>query len=363
MSNSKSQFPFSSLMLTSLLFLVLSVSTFHFSGCAPETDTKLGHRCKVTDFQVTPDPDHFSIAPGSSEMIEIIAEIMSECYDIAKWFKVEITGNNPAGITLTGFNSVPMDADYGFRTGDISVPQGTPAGSYQIEILTTATLEDDRTAVDTKTLFVDVTATPDFSLSLPESFGVAQTKSITVTANISRTGDHSENINLTIDNFPANATYSFDPNPVQGGVNSSLLTVSADFSAIPDEYSLLAKGNDGTLERHDLFTLFLIEPFHLSFLQSTISIVQGQSGSLDIYMNRMGGYPDSIDLVAEGGIIGQGANFVEVTIDPNPSYNSISSTVTLLVGNSVTAGTYDITFKGTVGQLEKSVILHLTVIE
>ena len=100
MSNSKSRFPFSSFMLTSaLLFLVLSVSTFHFSGCELKTE-----ECEFSKFEITLNPNPLPMTAGSTETITINVILESQyCYDYCESFMAVIGTYNPYGNTLDKF--------------------------------------------------------------------------------------------------------------------------------------------------------------------------------------------------------------------------------------------------------------------
>ena len=91
---------------------------------------------------------------------------------------------------------------------------------------------------------------PDFSLSLSRSLISLEQGSLdTLTVFVNRSGGHSADINLSLDNVPPGVTYSFLPELITGNQNSSQLTITTDQSGAPGNYSLIVKGNDGALER------------------------------------------------------------------------------------------------------------------
>ena len=273
----------------------------------------------------------------------------------------EVSGNNPAGITVATFGCTTGQINY-YCSLRINVPSGTQAGNYPIELLGTATLSDGRTSVDTKTLSIQIPSSPDFTLSpFSGNIGVAQGFANPVTVNISRTNGHAENIDLTLEFLPSNTNYTYDPNPVPGNENSSILTISANLNAVPGDYNLRIRGSDGSNEKIASLTLFIVEPYFISLTPDTISITQGQQGTIQLGLNRIGIFTESVDLTTEGAIVGQDSVHIDTSFDPNPATGN-SSTLTLTVGHAVTPGAYQLIVKGTAeNTLVKYTDLQLTV--
>jgi hypothetical protein len=285
------------------------------------------------------------------------------------WTKSEITGPNPAGITLTNcghyhFYMVNPTVS-AVCNATFFVPDGTPPGNYSLEILSTCTMIDSTTVVDSETLTIQVPAPPGFSLAIPTGWGVAQGLSYgPLTVNITRVAGHEGDIFLSIGNPPNHVTFEFTPNPVTYPATSSLMTATAENAAVPNTYSLELLGNDGSIEQHKIFTMLVIEPFYLTLDPDTITIPKGQYDVTEGNANRIGLFAPDIDLVVEGTLIGGGPDFVEpgFSVNPLPAPNS-SFTLTLNVGNTVPIGEYILTLKGTGGTLEKSATFVLNVTE
>jgi len=244
-----------------------------------------------------------------------------------------------------------------------TIPSETASGLYQvvldIEVAKSGgDIQKSKKTFDT--MMVNVLS--PFSLfPISSSITVAQGLSEQISINIYRQTGYTESITLTLEDLPQGVTYSYDPNPAPE--NHSLLTITADESAVPGSYDLTIKGSEGNNEATDQLTLIIEEPFGLNLTPSSISIKQGETDSVMIGVDRIFGYSETVILSAEANIIGQGSNFVDTTFNPNPvTWNDDPSQLTLTVGQSVPLGNYMLEIKGAVGTLIKSTNLELSVV-
>ncbi len=98
--------------------------------------------------------------------------------------------------------------------------------------------------------------------------------------------------------------------------------------------------------------------FNLSLMPSSLTIAAGASGQANVALTPKNGFNTDIALTLEGGVVGTGANQVDSEFVAN---TALSASLTLTVGASVTAGTYNLTVRGSSGSLNHTAQLSLTV--
>lgn len=345
--------------------VVLIFSVVQFTGCANEEESGVTGDCIISQVGLTLAPGSVELGVGESDEIEAVVVVVCNCSDVISSVSVSSSMNNPQENApfLSGCSDGDCANNMGACNMYVNVPEGTEEGTYTLEAIASAST-DDSDGYGSAFLTVNVTNNPtyDFNISLPAEFGVALGSEIPVNVSITREPGHELDIELYMEDeeLPDHISYTFEPSTVTINDPSSLLTVSAGYEAIPGEYfPLLAKANDGNVEKHAVFELNVIEPFHLTVLPAMIEISQGQSGSVELHTNRIGMFTFPITLSAEGDLIGQG---IDVAFDPNP-VNGESSNTTIDVDNAVAIGTYPVTIKGLGDELEKQVVLTVEVVE
>lgn len=244
-----------------LTLLIFSISVMIFTASDCSTDTEEPAEI-VLDFQISLSQDILIINEGSSTDIIITARLFSSS-SIGNWFKVEITGSNPAAISVAGCANADMNDNSGTCTLIVSVPSGTAAGEYKIELLGTATLTDDRTSVDTKTLTITVPSpTQDFNIAFAtDSITVEQSKSATVAINITRITGNTEGIDFQINSQPPGFNGTMSPSSnVTGNTTNYMLTV--DQTIPPGNYPVIVTGTGITsgISRTDTLIVIVTAP-------------------------------------------------------------------------------------------------------
>jgi subtilase family serine protease len=96
--------------------------------------------------------------------------------------------------------------------------------------------------------------------------------------------------------------------------------------------------------------------FGLTASSTTVSVLQGNTGTSTITSTVLNGFSGRISLSATGQPVG-----VTVTFSPTSLTGSGTSTITFAVGNSAAVGTYRITVTGTSGSIKEAVAVTLTV--
>jgi Regulator of chromosome condensation (RCC1) repeat/IPT/TIG domain len=98
--------------------------------------------------------------------------------------------------------------------------------------------------------------------------------------------------------------------------------------------------------------------FNLLLMPSNLTIAAGASNQTTIAMTPKNGFVTDVDLTLEGAVVGTGANQVDGEFVAN---TALSASLTLTVGASVKAGTYNLTVRGISGSLNHTAQLALTV--
>ena len=367
----KSIFPIliSAFFLLIFLFEILTIPACKTDDEDDENSDTI--ECIVYDFVITPSPSPLIISQGTTEPFEVNAAITidwlnstgANCGALGDTYTIEITGTNPHNFSMTGCvgSQFSVNSNSGTCSAALSAPAGVPPGSYEIELSATANLKDERTSVDNYYLKVEVVEAEDFSLGM-SNFGVFQGLTATPQVNVTRTGGHNKNIDLYLENVPANITWSFDPNPLLPAETTSMLSVTGDISAVPGEYQILLKGSDGDIERLKNITMFVSEPFTVRFENDEVSLGQGQQGEVNTYIDKVGFWTEPVQMDIASPVIGTGDDKVEALFDPNPVTLGTSE-LTLIIGSSVEPGTYELEVTASSLGLVKTGLLNLEVTE
>ncbi|MCA9836379.1 MAG: leucine-rich repeat protein, partial [Trueperaceae bacterium] len=99
-----------------------------------------------------------------------------------------------------------------------------------------------------------------------------------------------------------------------------------------------------------------VPDFRLQLASDSLSIKQGETGTVVVSLSKSGGFNSEVALSLEGNPTGVNGNF-------DPASISDSSTLSLSVAASAALGETNLTIKGTVGSLVKTASLKLTVTE
>ncbi len=361
--NNKSFLDFMRLLSLSLLILLLFVKM----DCSKSTNSRPVSECRINGIQTVFNPNPVTIAAGESAEVAVEINASSNCANFIKDMYVVSPDDNIGPPNSYICRVASVNNNRGGCTISVSVPGDEPTGIIQQQFIIHVSQHEPywgELRHATATLDVQVLGAPDYSVSLfSGNVGVAQGRSTTVPVTIERSGGHSADIDLSIWNLPNKVDFSFDPNPVPGNENTSQMTVTAGPTAVPGEFGLKVVGNDHIIsEKSDYFVLIVVEPFTLTTDTGSVTISQGQSGTVNIDISTMGGWNESISFTVEGDIIGQGATLVDTVFDPNPvPWDVHSTSLTLTAGESVEPGTYQLTIKGTAGVIVKNAELQLTV--
>jgi hypothetical protein len=200
------------------------------------------------------------------------------------------------------------------------------------------------------------TATPDYSLSAsPSSLTVVQGNSGTSTITVNPVNGFTGSVSLAASGLPSGVTASFNPTSTTG---TSTLTLTASSTATTGTATVTITGTSGSLSHTTTVTLTVnaqaTPNYTLSASPSSLTVVQGNSGTSTITVNPVNGFTGSVSLAASGLPSGVTAGF-------NPTSTTGTSTLTLTASSSATTGTATVTITGTSGSLSHTTTVSLTV--
>ena len=172
----------------------------------------------------------------------------------------------------------------------------------------------------------------------PGSVSVMQGQSTTSSITTTLTpGSSSQSVNLSVNpgGLPTGTTASFTPNTINSDQGSSTLKISVSSSTPTGTYTITVKGT-GTKTTYYMsmnLTVIARNDFSLTSSPSSVSVIQGQSGTTTITSAVTNGSPQTVSLAASGLPPGTTATF-------NPSSISVgaSSTMTISTSSSTPVG-------------------------
>jgi hypothetical protein len=195
---------------------------------------------------------------------------------------------------------------------------------------------------------------PNFSLSAsPSSVTIIQGASGTSTVTVTPENGFTGSVSLSVSGLPAGVTASFNPSSTS---TTSVLTLTASSTAAIGTVTVSVTGTSGSLTNQTSITLN-VNPtgnFTLSASPSSLSFIQGTSGTSTITVSPLSGFNGSVSFSASGLPSGVSASF-------NPTSSSSTSTLTLTASSTAATGTVTVTVTGTSGNLSNAATISLTV--
>ena len=217
-----------------------------------------------------------------------------------------------------------------------------------------------------------VSATPtaptnaDFALSCnPSSLSVNQGSSGTSTCTVSSQNAFNGAVSLDCANLPADATCSYNPNPVTPPANASVnsgLTVAVAGSVPVGTYPFQARGVSGALTHTFDMTLQVTSPpagdFTIAAAPPSQTVKRGESTTYTVTVTPSGGFGGTVSFSVTGLPSHSSASF-----NPPSVTGSGSSTLTVVTQNNTRKGTFTLTIRGTSGALTHTTTVQLVVIQ
>ncbi len=202
----------------------------------------------------------------------------------------------------------------------------------------------------TTTLNLGVFA-PTFTISSPGSLSLGQGASANAYVSISPQYGFTGNVTFSIAGLPTGVTAFWTPNPTTGTSN---LVIAASSVAKAGQSTLTITGTSGTKTATATLTLGVYAPtFNLS-TYSNLSIGQGTSGTVTVFVTPQYGFTGNVNLAVTGLPSGVTASF-----SPNPATGL--STLTLQASSTAALGQRTLTITGTSGTQTATATLTLGV--
>jgi subtilase family serine protease len=295
------------------------------------------------------------------------AAVGSTSSDSPRTVTVENVGNAALNFSAVGYpSSFPESSQ---ETTDCTATTSLPSnGSCTLTIdfspLTAGALSDSLVLTDnalnvtsaTQSISLSGTATPapSFTISAsPASLAVVQGNSGTSTIAMTGQNGFTGSVTLAASGLPNGVTAAFGTNPTTG---SSVLTLTASGTAATGTATVMIEGTSGSLTASTTVAL-TVNPapsFTLGASPSSLTVVQGTSGTSTIAVTGQNGFTGSVTLAATGLSSGVTAAFAT-----NPTTGS--SVLTLTASSTATVGTATVTITGTSGSLTASTTVALTI--
>jgi len=257
-----------------------------------------------------------------------------------------------ATVSVAGYTPAATGTTYLYGSGNSTIKSSTLSntggGSFTVSV--------PFYSIATVVLTPAATTTPAYTLSAsPTSLSLVQGASGTATVTVAPTGGFTGSVAFAISGVPSGVTASFSPASSTG---SSVLTLATTSAAAVGTSVMTITGTSGALSATTTVGLTVtakpVPSYNLSASPSSLSVVQGASGTSTITIAPSGGFTGTVALAASGLPSGVTASF-------SPASATTSSTLTLTASSTATAGTGSVTITGTSGTLSKTVTLPLTV--
>ena len=163
------------------------------------------------------------------------------------------------------------------------------------------------------------------------------------------------NVALSVSGLPSGVTASFNPTSITGTFSNSQMTLQANASAAPGQYTVTVTGVSGSQTVTTSLTLIIAAPTFSLYGGGSLTVGQGLSGSTYVSINQLYGFSGAVNLSVSGLPSGVTASFSR---NPTTSY---SDQITFNVGSTVPVGQYPLTITGTSGSVTQTTALTLIV--
>jgi hypothetical protein len=224
----------------------------------------------------------------------------------------------------------------------------------------TLTVTDNANLTDPNppTRKITVNPAPDFSISAsPNSRSVVQGGNVPYTVSVGALNGFADTVNFSVSGLPSGAAAGFVPASVTGS-GSSTLTVTTGASTPVGTYTLQITGATATLSHSVNVTLSVTSAadFSIAASPTTLSVSRGGSGTDSVTVTALQGFSGTTTLSVSGLPSRVSATWSKTTVT-----GSGSSVLTIHVNRRARSGTYNLTIKGTSGNLSHSIPLTLVV--
>ncbi|GEM_PF-1241332 len=236
----------------------------------------------------------------------------------------------------------------------VSVAPSVPPGNY------TVTIEGSSDGIRQRaTLSFTVTRPPlDYRLGVePETLSLKRGETGTVEVVLQAVSGGAEDVQLSLHGLPGDASYSFSANPASPG---DRVTLSITAGRAAGNYTLVVRAVSASgVERTAIIHLEVREEklsFSLAVEPATLELNQGESGSVQVRVEKLGGGDGTVELSVSGTPPGATVTISPQSLTP-PGY------ATLMVNAGSAKGTYTLVVEARSGDTVKTALVTLKVNE
>jgi RHS repeat-associated protein len=199
---------------------------------------------------------------------------------------------------------------------------------------------------------------PDFLMAVaPTSRTITQGQTTTYSFTFSTVNGFNSSVSLSLSGLPANATASWETNPLIPPA-SSLLTITTQAGTPVGEYTLTVTGSGGG-QTHTANIALIVQPatdFTLMVTPTSRTVTQGQETTYTVELTEVNGFDDPVTLNVTGLPAGASAGW-----SSNPIVPSGSSVLTITTSPTAPVGSYNLTINATGGGQSHSTAATLTI--
>ncbi len=250
----------------------------------------------------------------------------------------------------------------GTATLDVSVPAGTSPGSYFVGVSGSSGSVFNGTSV-----LVTVPG-PDFNMTAnPETLTIAAGSAGSSTISLISVYDFSGDVSLSLLCAPGVSATIAPPTVhlAAGGTGSSKLDVSVSSYTPAGLYYVFVNGTSGSRTHFALVPVSVTSvstpDFSLVGSVSSLTVVQGSSGTATYTLTSLNGFSGLVTLTANAGsVAGLDASFSRNTV-PLSSGGTGTSTLTISTTGATPVGTHHVAVTGNSGSLSHTTFLDISV--
>jgi uncharacterized membrane protein len=309
------------------------------------------------DFSISASPTSLSVNQGSSGSTTISTSVTGG-FNSA----VSLSASGlPSGVTASFSPSSIAAPGSGSSTLTLSASSTAAAGTVNVTVTATG---GGVTHTTTVALTVVATATPSFTLSAsPTSLSIAQGSSGSSTISTTVSGGFNSAISLSISGLPSGVTASFNPASIAApGSGNSTLTFTANSTATTGTANVTVSATGGGITHSATIALTITAAatpdFTVSASPTSLSVVQGSSGSSTISTTVSGGFNAVVSLSVSGLPAGVTASFNPSSI---PAPGNGSATLTFSASSTAATGTATVTVNANGGGSAHTTTIALTI--
>jgi subtilisin family serine protease len=297
----------------------------------------------VPDFTISASPGEVTLTPGVPSRSSITVTALNGF-------------NGTVNLAVTGLP--------GGVTASLSPSSVAGSGTVTLTLQTSVALSSNLpitlqgTSGSLMNLATVIVNGPNFTLSATNgSLNLTPGSAVSSTITVTAVSGFSGVVTLSATGLPGGVTASFVPPSVTGSGNSTL-TLTADSTAIPGNYSITLQGAGGALLNTLALTLVVnMQPnFSISASPASLTAGAGSLTSTTITISPMYGFGGVVNLSASGLPPGATASF-----SPPFVIGSGTATLTITMAPSTASGVYSINVQGASGTLNNGTSVTVNV--